>query len=138
MYHFTNALNNLTCKKGSHYDGMRWYECYPVLCQVIIVICFLDVYVVNVSELRSRLVSLSGPEGTDSEPRVDFRMDESSDAPILEDRSSSPIDFLHEQWLVGTDIENIERYTSCTCSSNIYSRAVFFLMQRNLYLSTAV
>lgn len=110
MYYFTNTLNNLTCTTLSHYDGMRWYESYPVLCQIITVICFVyDVYVVNVSELRSRLASLSGPEGTDSEPRVDFRMDESSDAPILEDRSSSPIDFLQEQWLVGTDIENIER-----------------------------
>lgn len=57
----------------------------------------------------SWLLSLFGPEGTDSEPKVDFRMDESSDVAILEDRSSSPIDFLQEQWLVGTDIENIER-----------------------------
>lgn len=48
-------------------------------------------------------------QGTDSEPKVDFRMDESSDVPILEEQSSSPIEFLHEQWLVGTDIENIER-----------------------------
>ena len=61
----------------------------------------------------SRLLSLSGPEGTDSEPRVDYRVDESSDVPILEERSSSPIDFLQEQWLVGTDIENIERYADC-------------------------
>ncbi|MEQ2212124.1 hypothetical protein XENOCAPTIV_025610 [Xenoophorus captivus] len=43
------------------------------------------------------------------EPRVDFRMDESSDVPILEDRSSSPIDYPQDSWLVGTDIENIER-----------------------------
>ncbi|XP_034403040.1 regulator of G-protein signaling 7-binding protein B-like isoform X2 [Cyclopterus lumpus] len=47
--------------------------------------------------------------GTDSEPRLDLRLDESSDVPILEDRSSSPIDFPHEQWLVGMDIQNIER-----------------------------
>ena len=53
-------------------------------------------------------------KGTDSEPKVDFRVDESSDIPILEDRSSSSIDFPHEQWLVGNDIENIERYTECT------------------------
>lgn len=52
---------------------------------------------------------LSPAAGSDSEPRVDFRMDESSDVPILEERSSSPIDFLQDQWLVGTDIENIER-----------------------------
>lgn len=52
------------------------------------------------------------PAGSDSEPRLDFRMDESSDVPILEERSSSPIDFLQDQWLVGTDIENIERCPS--------------------------
>lgn len=62
------------------------------------------------------LPSVFGPEGTDWEPKLDFRMDESSDVPILEERSSSPIDFLQEQWLVGTDIENIERYTDCACS----------------------
>lgn len=37
-------------------------------------------------------------------------MDESLDVPILEEQSSSPTEFLQEQWLVGTDIENIERY----------------------------
>lgn len=37
-------------------------------------------------------------------------MDESLDIPILEEQSSSPTEFLQEQWLVVTDIENIERY----------------------------
>lgn len=71
---------------------------------------------VFLSRLCWALMSVYGPEGTDSEPRVDFRLDESSDVPILEDRSSSPIDFPQEQWLVGNDIENIERYTHRTCS----------------------
>lgn len=57
------------------------------------------------------LFSVFRPLGADPEPKVDFRMDESSDVPILEDRSSSPIDFPQEQWLVGIDIENIERYS---------------------------
>lgn len=35
-------------------------------------------------------------------------MDESSDVPMLEDRSSSPVDFPQESWLVYTDTENIE------------------------------
>ncbi|KAM7369337.1 hypothetical protein PAMP_013612 [Pampus punctatissimus] len=64
------------------------------------------VFVYHCSVLLSISLDL---KGTDSEPKVDFRVDESSDVPILEDRSSSPIDFPHEQWLVGTDIENIER-----------------------------
>ncbi|XP_053505413.1 complement component C6 [Ictalurus furcatus] len=42
------------------------------------------------------------------ESNADCRLDESSDVPILEDRSSSPVDFPHESWLVCTDIENIE------------------------------
>lgn len=37
-------------------------------------------------------------------------MDEGLEVPILEEQASSPIEFLQEQWLVGTDIENIERY----------------------------
>lgn len=73
----------------------------------------LLLYVVDAAVLNV-LLSLSGPKGTDSEPRVDFRVDESSDVPILEDRSSSPIDFPQEQWLVGNDIDNIERYAHCT------------------------
>lgn len=65
-------------------------------------------------------------EGTDSEPKVDFRMDESSDVPILEERSISPIDFLQEQWLVGTDIENIERYLTAPAREKIIL-TIFFL-----------
>lgn len=64
--------------------------------------------------------SVFNAEGTDSEPRVDFRIDESSDVPILEERSSSPIDFLQDQWLVGTDIENIERYIDCGTISHLF------------------
>lgn len=77
----------------------------------------------------SVFLSLFGPGGTDSEPKVDFRVDESSDIPILEDRSSSPIDFPPDQWLVGTDIENIERYTHCASFSHLFS----FLMQQDLF-----
>lgn len=41
---------------------------------------------------------------------MDYKVDESSDVPMLEDRSSSPVDFSQESWVVCTDIENIERY----------------------------
>lgn len=41
---------------------------------------------------------------------MDCRVDESSDVPMLEDRSSSPVDFPQESWVVCADIENIERY----------------------------
>lgn len=78
------------------------------------------------------LPSVFGPEGTDWEPKLDFRMDESSDVPILEERSSSPIDFLQEQWLVGTDIENIERYTDCACSLKFILTMLFFFFSCSL------
>ena len=45
-----------------------------------------------------------------SEPNMDCKVDESSDVPILEERSSSPLDFPQDSWMVCTDIENIERY----------------------------
>ncbi len=41
---------------------------------------------------------------------MDYKVDESSDVPILEDRSSSPVDFPQESWVVCTGIENIKRY----------------------------
>ncbi len=44
------------------------------------------------------------------EPNTDYKVDESSDVPMLEDRSSSPVDFPQESWVVCTDIQNIERY----------------------------
>lgn len=44
------------------------------------------------------------------ESNMDCKVDESSDVPMLEDRSSSPVDFPQESWVVCTDIENIERY----------------------------
>ncbi|XP_064209295.1 regulator of G-protein signaling 7-binding protein A [Anguilla rostrata] len=49
--------------------------------------------------------------GKDLNPalRVDCRVDESSDIPILEDTSSSPVESLQYGWLVSTDIENTER-----------------------------
>ena len=45
-----------------------------------------------------------------AEARVDFKVDESSDVPILDDSSSSPLFNHQDPWLVGTDIDNIERY----------------------------
>ncbi|XP_075885458.1 regulator of G-protein signaling 7-binding protein B-like isoform X2 [Nelusetta ayraudi] len=78
-------------------------EIHPEICRLFIQLqCCLEMFI---TEMLKSMCLL----GSDSEPRLDFRMDESSDVPILEERSSSPIDFLQDQWLVGTDIENIER-----------------------------
>lgn len=77
---------------------------------------------------------LSESQGTDSEPKVDFRMDESSDVPILEDQSSSPMEFVQDRWLVGTDIENIERSVDWETarwfsglSAHTYTNSLFLL-----------
>ncbi|XP_038868752.1 regulator of G-protein signaling 7-binding protein A-like isoform X2 [Salvelinus namaycush] len=45
-------------------------------------------------------------------PRIDSKMDESSDIPILED-TSSPMDCHQLCWLVTTDIDNTERWAHC-------------------------
>ena len=41
---------------------------------------------------------------------IDSKTEESSEVPILEDTSSSPIDIQQHLWQVSTDIENTERY----------------------------
>ncbi|KAG7240862.1 hypothetical protein INR49_023436 [Caranx melampygus] len=86
-------------------------EIHPEICRLFIQLqCCLEMFITEMLKSMCLLGVLQlHRKRTDSEPRVDFRMDESSDVPILEDRSSSPIDFPQEQWLVGNDIENIER-----------------------------
>lgn len=127
------TISQYTVGEWCLWNTAWWAPEFHVLWEEIIH-CFEDVVVLIVFEL-SLLTVLSplGPEGTDSEPKVDFRMDESSDVPFLEERSSSPIDFLQEQWLVGTDIENIERYTYILKFLNS-----FFFMPHKLYFSAVV
>ncbi|XP_070780241.1 regulator of G-protein signaling 7-binding protein B-like [Enoplosus armatus] len=86
-------------------------EIHPEICRLFIQLqCCLEMFITEMLKSMCLLGVLQlHRKRTDSEPKLDFRVDESSDVPILEERSSSPIDFLQEQWLVGTDIENIER-----------------------------
>ncbi|XP_020491685.2 complement component C6 isoform X2 [Labrus bergylta] len=85
-------------------------EIHPEICRLFIQLqCCLEMFITEMLKSVCLLGVLQlHRKRTDSEPKLDFRVDESSDVPILEERSSSPIDFLTEQWLVGTDIENIE------------------------------
>ncbi|KAM9820808.1 regulator of G-protein signaling 7-binding protein B-like isoform 1-T1 [Neosynchiropus ocellatus] len=90
-------------------------EIHPDICRLFIQLqCCLEMFITEMLKsmcmLRVLQLQKRRPEGPESEPKMDFRVDESSDVPILEDRSSSPIDFPHELWLVETDIDNIERY----------------------------
>ncbi|KAG7498577.1 hypothetical protein JOB18_014186 [Solea senegalensis] len=102
------AHHDLALISGS---GPEDGEIPPEICRLFIQLqCCLEMFVTEMLKSMCLLGVLQlHRKRTDSEPKVDFRMDESSDVPILEERSSSPTDFPQEQWLVGTDIENIER-----------------------------
>ncbi|XP_075935886.1 regulator of G-protein signaling 7-binding protein B-like [Anarhichas minor] len=84
-------------------------EIHPEICRLFIQLqCCLEMFITEM--LKSMcLLGVLQLHRKNSDPRLDFRADESSDVPILDDRSSSPIDFPHQQWLVGMDIQNIER-----------------------------
>ncbi|XP_056288265.1 regulator of G-protein signaling 7-binding protein B-like isoform X4 [Pseudoliparis swirei] len=109
--------------------GLEDGEIHPEVCRLFIQLqCCLEMFItemlksmclLGVLQLHRRSTMSRAPlqtprgrslHGTDSEPcRLDLRLDESSDVPILEDGSSSPMDFPQEQWPVGTDLQNIER-----------------------------
>ncbi|XP_038820819.1 regulator of G-protein signaling 7-binding protein B-like isoform X2 [Salvelinus namaycush] len=110
------AHQNLTVISGS---GPEDGEIHPEICRLFIQLqCCLEMFItemlksmclLGVLQLhRKGAIPISTSRGQGS-PELDFKMDESSDVPILEEHSSSPVDYQHESWLVCTDIENIER-----------------------------
>ncbi|KAF7655351.1 hypothetical protein LDENG_00057380 [Lucifuga dentata] len=102
------AHHDLAIISGS---GPEDGEIQPEICRLFIQLqCCLEMFITEMLKSICLLGVLQlHRKRTDSEPKVDFRVDESSDVPILEDRSSSPIEYPQELWIVGTDIENIER-----------------------------
>ncbi|XP_049322340.1 regulator of G-protein signaling 7-binding protein B isoform X2 [Astyanax mexicanus] len=103
------AYQSLTVISGPE-DG----EIHPEICRLFIQLqCCLEMYITEMLKSMCLLgvlqIHRKGNEPC-PEPNVDCRLDESSDIPILEDRSSSPVDFPQESWLVCTDIENIESF----------------------------
>ncbi|KAM9735106.1 regulator of G-protein signaling 7-binding protein B-like isoform 2-T2 [Menidia menidia] len=86
-------------------------EIQPEICRLFIQLqCCLEMFIMEMVKSICLLGVLHHhKKSTDSDQKVEFRADESSDVPILEDRCSSPIDFPQEQWLVGMDIDNIDR-----------------------------
>ncbi|XP_028827066.1 regulator of G-protein signaling 7-binding protein B [Denticeps clupeoides] len=102
------AYQNLTIISGPE-DG----EIQPEICRLFIQLqCCLEMYITEMLKSMCLLGVLQmHRKGNDSfpEPNQDCRADESSDVPILEDRSSSPVDFPQESWMVCTDIENTEK-----------------------------
>ncbi|XP_072564642.1 regulator of G-protein signaling 7-binding protein A isoform X4 [Paramormyrops kingsleyae] len=88
-------------------------EIHPEICRLFIQLqCCLEMYITemlkSVCLLGSLQIHRKGKE-THTTPRVDCKLDESSDIPILEDTSSSPVDCPQYCWLVSTDVENTER-----------------------------
>ncbi|KAF5903738.1 regulator of G-protein signaling 7-binding protein B, partial [Clarias magur] len=102
-----SAYQHLTIISGPE-DG----EIHPEICRLFIQLqCCLEMYITEMLKSLCLLGVLQlHRKGNEPCPEstADCRVDESSDVPILEDRSSSPVDFPHESWLVCTDIENIE------------------------------
>uniref|UniRef100_A0A673YZC4 Regulator of G protein signaling 7 binding protein b n=1 Tax=Salmo trutta TaxID=8032 RepID=A0A673YZC4_SALTR len=93
------AHQNLTVISGPE-DG----EIHPEICRLFIQLqCCLEMFI---TEMLKSMCLL----GVLQLHRKDKCQDgDYSDVPILEERSSSPVDYQHESWLVCTDIENIER-----------------------------
>ncbi|XP_051907114.1 complement component C6 [Hippocampus zosterae] len=115
--HYTRA-KGCSMARAAHQDlaliavsGPEDGEIHPEICRLFIQLqCCLEMFITEMLKSMCLLGVLQlHRKRTDSEPKMDFRVDESSDVPILEDRSSSPIDYPHDPWLVGVHIENIER-----------------------------
>uniref|UniRef100_A0A8C2EIU6 Regulator of G protein signaling 7 binding protein b n=1 Tax=Cyprinus carpio TaxID=7962 RepID=A0A8C2EIU6_CYPCA len=87
-------------------------EIHPEICRLFIQLqCCLEMYITEMLKSMCLLGVLQlHRKGNDvcPEPNMDCKVDESSDVPMLEDRSSSPVDFPQDSWVVCTDIENIE------------------------------
>lgn len=102
------AYQSLTVISGPE-DG----EIQPEICRLFIQLqCCLEMYITEMIKSLCLLGVLQiHRKGNElcPEPNVDCKVDESSDVPILEDRSSSPVDYPQESWMVYTDIETIER-----------------------------
>ncbi|KAL0979083.1 hypothetical protein UPYG_G00180290 [Umbra pygmaea] len=84
-------------------------EIHPEICRLFIQLqCCLEMYITEMLKSVCLLGSLQlHRKGKDScgPPRIDNKTDETSDIPILEETSSSPVDC----WLIATDIDNTER-----------------------------
>uniref|UniRef100_A0A673BE25 Regulator of G protein signaling 7 binding protein b n=1 Tax=Sphaeramia orbicularis TaxID=375764 RepID=A0A673BE25_9TELE len=92
-------------------------EIHPEICRLFIQLqCCLEMFITEMLKSMCLLGVLQLHRKSNNTftplpltPKVDFRVDESSDVPILDERSSSPTDSPQEPWMVGTDIDNIER-----------------------------
>ncbi|MGH0134740.1 UNVERIFIED_CONTAM: hypothetical protein FKN15_024310 [Acipenser sinensis] len=89
-------------------------EIHPEICRLYIQLqCCLEMYITEMLKSACLLGSLQlhrkEKESCTVPKLLDCKVEESSEIPILEDTSSSPVDFHQYSWQVSTDIENTER-----------------------------
>ncbi|XP_067424658.1 regulator of G-protein signaling 7-binding protein isoform X2 [Emydura macquarii macquarii] len=89
-------------------------EIHPEICRLYIQLqCCLEMYTTEMLKSICLLGSLQfhrkGKEPCATPKIIDSKLEESSEVPILEETSSSPIDIQQHSWHVSTDIENTER-----------------------------
>ncbi|XP_030049039.1 regulator of G-protein signaling 7-binding protein isoform X4 [Microcaecilia unicolor] len=102
-------------QKLSAISGPEDGEIHPEICRLYIQLqCCLEMYTTEMLKSICLLGSLQlqrkGKEPHAVPNIIDCKMDASSEVPILEDTSSSPLDIQHHSGQVSTDIENTERY----------------------------
>ncbi|XP_069820700.1 regulator of G-protein signaling 7-binding protein isoform X2 [Dendropsophus ebraccatus] len=100
-------------QKLSAISGAEDGEIHPEICRLYIQLqCCLEMYTTEMLKSMCLLGSLQhqrkGKEHCAGPKIIDYKTDESSEVPILEDTSSSPVDVQY-CWQVSTDIENTER-----------------------------
>ncbi|KAM4050892.1 regulator of G-protein signaling 7-binding protein [Anomaloglossus baeobatrachus] len=100
-------------QKLSAISGPEDGEIHPEICRLYIQLqCCLEMYTTEMLKSMCLLGSLQhqrkGKEQCAGPKIIDYKTDESSEVPILEDTSSSPVDVQY-CWQVSTDIENTER-----------------------------
>ncbi|MEE6509356.1 hypothetical protein FKM82_025735 [Ascaphus truei] len=89
-------------------------EIHPEICRLYIQLqCCLEMYTAEMLKSICLLGSLQhqrkGKEPCVGAKIIDYKMEESSEIPILDDTSSLPLDIQLHCWQVSTDIENTER-----------------------------
>ncbi|XP_053557301.1 regulator of G-protein signaling 7-binding protein [Bombina bombina] len=101
-------------QKLSAISGPEDGEIHPEICRLYIQLqCCLEMYTTEMLKSMCLLGSLQhqrkGKDPCIGAKIIDYKMEESSEIPILEDTSSSPVDIQQQCWQLSTDIENTER-----------------------------
>ncbi|XP_032069959.1 regulator of G-protein signaling 7-binding protein [Thamnophis elegans] len=101
-------------QKLSAISGPEDGEIHPEICRLYIQLqCCLEMYTTEMLKSICLLGSLQlhrkGMETCAAPKSLDSKLEESSEAPILEETSSSPVEIQQHLWQVSTDIENTER-----------------------------